>query len=60
MLETGATPATKTYPELTFGGLFTSTKTFDDDVYNHYGVFFQCLKSSNTKTFMKLYHVTLF
>lgn len=60
MLDTGATPAPKTYPELTSGALLTSSKTFDDNY--DYGVFFrpQYLKSSNTKIFMKMYHVTLF
>lgn len=38
MLDTGATPAPKIYPELTFEALFTSSNTFDYDD-DHYEVF---------------------
>lgn len=55
ILDTGATPAPKTYPELTFGALFTSSKTFEM-MMMILGIFLgpQYLKSSNTKTFMEL------
>lgn len=39
MLNPGATPALKIQPELTFGALFTSSKTFDDDYYYLMGFF---------------------
>lgn len=57
ILDTGATPAPKTYPELTFGALFTSSKTFEMMMMMmNLGIFLgpQYLKSSNTKTFMEL------